>query len=126
VLKRLTTALFHCALRIFVVQWLPSNARLFHIKWFCPVIHRLYNKMQLALDTVPFIVSVSSQIGARWWRNIVVSMACTHGFPFRSPVPDSLFGPFSAPYTFFQDCANTFYNIDSTSAIIKKTAITGQ
>jgi hypothetical protein len=56
----------------------PCRTRLFYIECFKPMSHGFFRQMELAIHPVAFIVGVSPQFGARWWREVLVAMTLTH------------------------------------------------
>lgn len=61
-----------------MVLGLPLWSGLFDIDWFESVCHRFGDEMQFAVHTVPLIVGMCPQVGARKWREALVTMSSTH------------------------------------------------
>jgi hypothetical protein len=61
-----TTTFFFTALCIVMMHWFPFRTWLNDIKRFGSVLNGLHHKMQLAVDSVPFVMGVCPDVGARY------------------------------------------------------------
>jgi hypothetical protein len=86
-----TTALFSSAFCIVMMHWFPCRTWLNDIKWFGSVLHGLHHKMQLAVESVPFVVGVCPYIGARYRSKVLIAMALTHRCLLPEPVGSKWF-----------------------------------
>jgi hypothetical protein len=61
-----------------VVDRFPPDSRLVALIWFARPTHTCCDGMKFTLDSVPFSVSVCSQLGSRQWCRVGITMAFAH------------------------------------------------
>lgn len=64
--------------RIVVVHRLPLRTRFIDVEWLDSVPHRFLSHMKFAVDPVPLVVGMRPEVGARRWREVLVSMTLAH------------------------------------------------
>ena len=61
-----------------MMHWLPLWPWLFQVNGFKTVAHCFFSKVQFAVYSVPFVMSMCPYVGARYWREVLIAMTLTH------------------------------------------------
>lgn len=81
-----------------MMKRLPLRTGFIDVQRFGPVSHRFFREVEFAVDPVSFTVGVGPQLGARWWREILIAVALAH----RTLLPEPaglLIGPLTERYS---------------------------